>query len=107
MPADGDKGMQVRHVLQVKPFWEGIALQQQLELLSLDVRLLRTQAAGDRRLSVELLQLAHPPLHTRHDWFSVTKKLPGRLQLPYSLSCMLVHCCRFLSECNNISLLTK
>lgn len=38
--------MQVKHVMQVKPFWEGIALQQQLELLSLYVRLLRTQAAG-------------------------------------------------------------
>lgn len=46
MPADGDRGTQVKHVMQVKPFWEGTALQQQLELLSLDVRLLRTQAAG-------------------------------------------------------------
>ncbi len=46
MPADGDRDTQVKHVMQVKPFWEGIALQQQLELLSLDVRLLRTQAAG-------------------------------------------------------------
>ncbi len=65
--------MQVKHVMQVKPFWEGIALQQQLELLSLDVRLLRTQAAGVTGGFSSSCCSRHTHACTRREWFQCQK----------------------------------